>query len=68
MQARPCGVCAISPADSRVGTSILEGLDEMLTVNRLKLPRRWAVLAHRHQRIKKCWGRCVVATKHLVAG
>jgi hypothetical protein len=26
-----------------VGASILEGLDETLTVNRLKLPRRWAV-------------------------
>jgi transposase-like protein len=45
MPTRPSGCCAISPRGldqeaPGVAASILEGLDEMLTVNRLKLPAK----------------------------
>ena len=55
MLIKPNGCCAISgrrrldqPAPG-VAASILEGLDEMLTVNRLGLPAKAQALARLHQ-------------------
>jgi hypothetical protein len=55
MPIKPSGCCAISPVGLTreapgVAASILEGLDEMLTVNRLGLPVKLTqALARLHQ-------------------